>query len=51
MRVRVTKSEVGAPEASAPAFAPLPGYPGMSERPREIVWPRTLSKATKVLAR
>jgi len=47
VRVRVVKADAGAPESSAPAFAPLPAYPGMAERPREIVWPRTLAAALK----
>jgi len=51
VRVRIVKAEAGAPEASAPAFAPLPAYPGMRERPREIVSLRALAAALKGRAR
>ena len=36
VRVRIVKAEAGEPQASAPQFKPLPLYPGMTTRPREL---------------
>jgi anaerobic selenocysteine-containing dehydrogenase len=37
VRVRVTKAEPAEPERTEPQFAPLRRYPGMAERPHELV--------------
>ena len=37
MRVRVVKADPAEPERTEPQFAPLRRYPGMAERPHELV--------------
>jgi len=44
VRVRVVKADAQASAASEPAFQPLPAYPGMAARPREIVSLRALTR-------